>query len=78
MSWSSAVPSELEAFRRFCAEELTTDLGDPLEIESWQEQIVAPFLDGCRTNIAIVARRTASRASAARSVCSCNPAATTT
>jgi phage terminase large subunit-like protein len=48
---------ELEAFRRFCAEELTTDLGAPLLIEPWQEAIVGPFLDGCRENIAVTPKK---------------------
>ena len=49
--------ADLQAFKRFCAEELTTDLGEPLVIEPFQDEIVAPFLAGCRTNIAILPKK---------------------
>ena len=49
--------ADLVAFKRFCAEELTTDLGESLRIEPFQEEIVGPFLEGCRTNIAVVGKK---------------------
>ena len=56
-NWRRDVPAELDAFKRFCREELTTDLGEPLIVEPFQEEIVGPFLEGCRTNVAIVSKK---------------------
>ena len=70
-NWRRDVPAELDAFKRFCREELTTDLGEPLIVEPFQRRSSDRSWRAAGPTSPSSARRTASRACAAPSACSC-------
>jgi phage terminase large subunit-like protein len=52
-----AVPADLEAFVRFCKQNLTTEDGAPLVIEPFQESILGDYFAGCREVVVLVGKK---------------------
>ncbi|HME02081.1 MAG TPA: terminase large subunit, partial [Solirubrobacteraceae bacterium] len=50
------MPSELEAFRRFCAA-LTLDNGRPMVLEPFQERLLVDYFAGARESVVIVPKK---------------------
>src|SRR5271165_7262316 len=55
-SGGPAVPSELEAFRRFCAA-LTLDNGRPMVLEPFQERMLVDYFAGARESLILISKK---------------------
>jgi len=54
---SSASPSDLEPFARFCERVLTTENGDPLGLHEFQRRMLGDFFDGCRETLILISKK---------------------